>query len=170
MHIDIAPTILEICGVTKPADVKLDGRSIWPLLTRQQTNWPDRTLFSQSHRGDEPVLYHNFAARNQKWKLVSATGFALESLPASGPKFELFDMERDPYEQHDISAQNPDIIALARSRFPRRSSPKPRSIPSRRKNFPPARKVSKPGSKPVESESASASSSWLSSDGHRQLS
>ena len=94
MHIDLTPTFLEICGVAKPADVKLDGRSIWPLLTRQQINWPDRTLFSQSHRGDEPVLYHNFAARNQKWKLVSATGFGQESLPASGPKFELFDMAK----------------------------------------------------------------------------
>jgi arylsulfatase/arylsulfatase A len=117
MHIDIAPTILEICGVTKPADLKLDGRSIWPLLARQQTNWPDRMLFSQSHRGDEPVLYHNFAARNQKWKLVSATGFQLETLPASGPKFELFDMASDPYEQHDLAAQHPDIVAKLKAEY-----------------------------------------------------
>ncbi|HEY2415993.1 MAG TPA: arylsulfatase [Pirellulaceae bacterium] len=127
MHIDLAPTILEICGVTKPADLKQDGRSIWPLLTQtrsvsegpasQPTNWPDRTLFSQSHRGDEPVLYHNFAARNQNWKLVSATGFGLEKLPVSGPKFELFDMQSDPYELHDVASEHPDIVAKLKSEY-----------------------------------------------------
>lgn len=117
MHIDIAPTLLEICGATKPADLKQDGRSIWPLLTRQDTTWPDRTLFSQGHRGDEPVLYHNFAARSQKWKLVSATGFGPETLPASGPKFELFDMSSDPYEQNNLAAKHPDIVAQLKGEY-----------------------------------------------------
>src|SRR4029079_2195302 len=34
-----------------------------------------------------------------------------ESLPASGPKFELFDMQSDAYEQHDVASQHPDIVA-----------------------------------------------------------
>jgi arylsulfatase A-like enzyme len=116
-HIDLAPTILEICGVKKPADLKQDGRSIWTLLTRQKTEWPERTLFSQGHRGDEPVLYHNFAARTQKWKLVSATGFGPEMLPAGGPKFELFDMESDPYEQHNVAAEHADIVASLKAQY-----------------------------------------------------
>jgi len=116
MHIDVTPTILEICGVMKSGP-KLDGRSAWPLLMRQQTNWPDRTLFSQSHRGDEPVLYHNFAARTQKWKLVNASGFNLETLPAGGPKFELFDMESDAYEQHNVAAEHPDIVAGLKAQY-----------------------------------------------------
>jgi arylsulfatase A-like enzyme len=117
MHIDIAPTLLEICGVNKPSNLKHDGRSIWPLLTRQAKDWPERTLFSQSHRGDAPVLYHNFAARNQKWKLVSATGFGPETLPASGPKFELFDIQNDPYEQRDVASEHPDIVAKLKGEY-----------------------------------------------------
>jgi arylsulfatase A-like enzyme len=119
MHIDIVPTLLEICGVAKPSDGKFDGRSLWPLLTRQGNDQspPPRTLFSQSHRGDEPALYHNFAARTQKWKLVSATGFNLEALPASGPKFELFDMESDPYELHDVAAEHPDVLAKLKGEY-----------------------------------------------------
>jgi arylsulfatase A-like enzyme len=116
-HIDLAPTILEICGVKTPADLKLDGHSLWPLLARRNAEWPERTLFTQSHRGDEPVLYHNFAARQQKWKLVSATGFGPETLPASGPKFELFDMESDPYEQHDLAATHPDVVAKLKTEY-----------------------------------------------------
>ena len=123
-HIDVTPTILEICGVTKPADLKLDGRSIWPLLTgrvgvspAQSDEWPQRTLFTQAHRGDVPVLYHNFAARSQQWKLVSATGFGPEDLPASGPNFELFEMQSDPYELHDLSAQHSDIVAKLKGEY-----------------------------------------------------
>jgi arylsulfatase A-like enzyme len=116
-HIDIAPTILEVCGVAKPAVLKQDGRSIWPLLTRQSGQWPDRTLFSQGHRGDEPVQYHNCAARSQKWKLVSATGFGLETLPPGGPKFELFDMESDPYEEHNLADRQPDVLARLKGEY-----------------------------------------------------
>jgi arylsulfatase/arylsulfatase A len=116
-HIDVAPTILEICDVGKPADLKLDGRSLWPLLTRQKKDWPERTLFSQSHRGDEPALYHNFAARSQKWKLVSATGFNFEMLPPGGPKFELFDMESDPYEQKNVANEHPGVAAKLKAEY-----------------------------------------------------
>jgi arylsulfatase/arylsulfatase A len=116
-HLDLAPTILEICRVNKPAEVKFDGRSLWPLLTRSGGPWPERTLFIQSHRGDEPVLYHNFAARGRQWKLVSATGFGQESLPASGPKFELFDLESDPYEQTDVAGRHPDVVAKLKSQY-----------------------------------------------------
>jgi arylsulfatase A-like enzyme len=116
-HFDLAPTILEICDVQAPANVKFDGRSLWPLLSRAGSQWPARTLFAQGHRGDEPVLYHNFAAREERWKLVSATGFGSETMPASGPKFELFDMQADPYEQHDLAAQHPEIMAKLKSEY-----------------------------------------------------
>ena len=116
-HFDLAPTFLEICGVQSPANLKLDGRSLWPLLQGRAGAWPDRTLFTQGHRGDQPVLYHNFAARNQKWKLVSATGFGSEAMPAGGPKFELFDMQRDPYELKDVSAQHPEIVAKLKGEY-----------------------------------------------------
>ncbi|UCE48039.1 MAG: arylsulfatase, partial [Phycisphaerales bacterium] len=90
-HIDVLPTILDACGVQKPAGLELDGRSLLPLLKGQQVNWPDRTIVIQSHRGDKPVLYHHFAARTQRWKLLNASGFGNETLK-DGPKFELYDM------------------------------------------------------------------------------
>jgi arylsulfatase/arylsulfatase A len=116
-HIDLAPTFLEICGVKRPVELKLDGRSLWPLLKGNSSNWPDRTLFAQSHRGDQPVLYHNFAARTQKWKLVSATGFNLEQLPANGPKFELFDMSADPYETKDLATAQPQVVEKLKAEY-----------------------------------------------------
>ena len=94
-HIDVLPTILEACGVTLPPGLKLDGRSVWPLLRREPVKMKDRFLFVQSHRGDEPVLYHNFAVRTQRWKLVHNSGFGQERLPDRPIKLELFDMTND---------------------------------------------------------------------------
>ena len=68
--IDLAPTLLDLCGVAKPRQVKFDGLSLSPLLRGQPSGWPDRTLFFQWHRGDAPERYRAFAARSQDWKLV----------------------------------------------------------------------------------------------------
>ena len=73
-HIDLAPTLLDLCGVPKPQRVKFDGLSLAPLLRGQQVAWPDRMLFFQWHRGDAPERYRAFAARSQDWKLVQPLG------------------------------------------------------------------------------------------------
>ena len=53
-HIDVAPTLLELCGINRPPGVSFDGASLQPLLLGETENWPDRTLYVQWHRGDEP--------------------------------------------------------------------------------------------------------------------
>ena len=94
-HIDVLPTLLEACGVSKPAGLKLDGRSLLPLLRGDPANWPDRTLYTQWHRGDEPVLFRNCAARSQRYKLVDGK--------------ELYDLETDPAESRDISGERQEV-------------------------------------------------------------
>ncbi len=108
-HIDILPTLLDAAGVEPPAALRLDGRSLLPLLTGRETAWPDRTIYIQSHRGDAPVRYHNFAACGQRWKLLRATGFGRETPPSSTP-FELYDLLADPREERNVAAQHPDIV------------------------------------------------------------
>ena len=102
-HIDMLPTILEACAVSAPSDVHLDGRSLMPLMLGGQVDWPDRTLYFQWHRGDEPELYKNCAARSQQYKLVNGK--------------ELYDMAAGPGEQHDIAADHPDIVAQMRAEY-----------------------------------------------------
>jgi arylsulfatase A-like enzyme len=108
-HIDVAPTLLEACGVRPPARARFDGRSLWPLLTGQSVSWPDRTLYFQWHRGDVPTLGRACAARSQRWKLVQPLG-ANQNAPADAP-FLLFDMLSDPFELRDVAADHPDIVA-----------------------------------------------------------
>ncbi len=102
-HIDVFPTLLEAAGAKPPANVKLDGRSLMPLLRNPKTPWTDRTMFFQWHRGDAPELYRDCAARTQRWKLVRGK--------------ELYDLVADPQESKDVSADHPDVVAKLRSEY-----------------------------------------------------
>jgi len=69
-HIDILPTVLEGCGVALPRDLKIDGRSVLPLIQGKRMAWQERTLFFQWHRGERPNAFQAAAARNNRYKLV----------------------------------------------------------------------------------------------------
>lgn len=109
-HIDLAPTLLAACGVEPPSDVAFDGRSLLPLLTGQPADWPDRALFFQWHRGDEPELYRAFAVRTQQYKLVQPVGAGHQAFDAAA-RPELYDMVADPYEMHDLADREPQVAA-----------------------------------------------------------
>jgi len=115
-HIDVMPTILEACGVSRRQGLRLDGRSVLPLLEERPVDWFDRTLVIQAHRGNEAVRYHHFLARNQKWKLLNASGFGKE-LAAVEPRFELYDMAADPLELVDVAADHPEIVSWMRADY-----------------------------------------------------
>lgn len=108
-HIDIFPTILDVCQIKIPSHLKLDGKSFLPLLLNNRKKWPDRHIIIQAHRGNEPVLYHNFAIRNQEWKLLHASGFAKENFEGE-PHFELYNMMKDSLETKNLANQRPDIV------------------------------------------------------------
>jgi len=108
-HIDILPTLLAACGVDVPEGLSIDGRNILPLLEGAAQEWPDRTLYLQIHRGNEPILYRNFAARNQRWKIVQPLQFGEGPIPENAPIY-LFDMVQDPGESHNLAAEQPVIL------------------------------------------------------------
>jgi arylsulfatase A-like enzyme len=109
-HIDIVPTLLEACRVAPPPGVKLDGRSLLALLRGQKaSDWPDRTLFMQWHRGDYPEPGRAFLARSQRYKLLRP-----EPPPGGARKvapLELYDMEHDPFELKNVAALFPELVA-----------------------------------------------------------
>jgi arylsulfatase A-like enzyme len=116
--LDLAPTLIDACRVPWPAGVALDGKSLLPLLKGEAPDWPDRTLFAQWHRGDVPERYRAFAARTQRYKLVR-TEQAQRSIQPLEKTFELYDMEADPYELHNIAEANPDIVGRLRAAYDR---------------------------------------------------
>ncbi len=108
-HFDVMPTLLDAAGVAIPDEIHVDGRSFLPLLTGESTDWPDRNIVIQSHRGDAPRRYHHFMIRNQRWKLVHPTGFGGRGFDGA-PGFELYDMQADPLESTDLAGQEPETV------------------------------------------------------------
>ncbi|MEX2399390.1 MAG: sulfatase/phosphatase domain-containing protein, partial [Rhodothermales bacterium] len=116
-HIDVMPTILDAAGMEPPGDRAIDGRSLLPVLRRQEAAWGGRRLFIQSHRGDAPVRYHHATVLTPRWKLVNNSGFQRHGLPADEPTFALYDLVADPYAERDLAAEHPDVVDMLRDDY-----------------------------------------------------
>jgi len=89
-HIDILPTVLNLCGIPLPNEPRVDGRSLLPLLTGSNTKWAERPLFT----------YYNGkgAVRTNQYRLT---------IERDG-RTRLYDMWADPSQLSDISQEQPD--------------------------------------------------------------
>ena len=114
-HLDVMPTLLDAAGVPPPAGVKLDGRSLLPLLEGRPSEWSDRTLVLQAHRGNRPQAEHNMTVRTQRWKLVHPSGYS--EVPKPNTPFALYDLTADPHERTDLSTTEPAVAARLRTAY-----------------------------------------------------
>ena len=110
--LDITPTIVELTGSQMPRMNSFDGENVWNILTGgTQTHRPFYFVY------DGKVE----AVRDGKWKCVAPHKYRIVKTPGKdglpGMQIEnggetglaLFDLEKDPQESNDISAQNPEI-------------------------------------------------------------
>jgi arylsulfatase len=95
-HLDLVPTLAEICNLDLPKDRTIDGRSLLPLLKNPSTTLPERSLFSYWSRG-YPELYVNIALQRGDYKLIGNTDYG-----APVDKFELFNVYKDPFEETNL--------------------------------------------------------------------
>ncbi|MBH55174.1 MAG: N-acetylgalactosamine-4-sulfatase [Opitutaceae bacterium] len=108
-HIDIMPTLIDLCNLDMPRKIRFDGRSLKPLLRADADQWKERTLFVH-HQGrfneyvGDGFLFKNrdYAVMTEEWRLV---------------RDELFAIQSDPEQRNDVSAENPKIVKKLRSAY-----------------------------------------------------
>jgi arylsulfatase A-like enzyme len=99
-HLDFYPTLAELGGAKIPAGVKLDGRSLVPLLRNPAAPWPDRFLFTHVGRWDKGKAAESKFAKCR----VRNTRFSMVNM---GSGWELYDLQNDPGEKTDVLAKFP---------------------------------------------------------------
>jgi len=107
LTVDLAPTILELAGAPVPA--AMQGRSLVPLLQGRCTRW--RQEFFYEHLFRHRRIPQSEGVRTRRWKYV-------RYLLPEGPYEQLFDLETDPHELHDLARQrqHQNVLRLLRRR------------------------------------------------------
>src|ERR1700756_1838542 len=95
---DLLPTLVELCGVPTPKNVRFDGASLAKVLRDTATPMPERTLVVQY--GQKPEKWDSAVLWN-KWRLVHGS--------------ELYDLATDPGQQQNVADAHPDILARLRA-------------------------------------------------------
>jgi len=111
-HLDMFPTLVDLCGLKAPAAHKPDGRSLSGLL-RGGRGLPERTHFIQhnqivsagKYQMEDPQPWRNAVALSGRWRLVNGD--------------QLFDMSQDPGQQNNAAARYPEIVKSLRERYGR---------------------------------------------------
>ena len=94
-HVDVLPTLIDLCGLRTPDKVAFDGASLGPVLAGK-SEWPDRTLFVHSQRIEHPQKWRKSAVMTQRWRLVNGK--------------ELYDLQADPAQTRNAAAEHPDVV------------------------------------------------------------
>ena len=102
-HVDVLPTLAELCGVPIDHHCGRDGRSLAGALRDPAVAAPERTLFVHSQRIEHPRKWRNSAVMTERWRLVDGR--------------ELFDIVADPGQANDVAADHPETVAQLRLRY-----------------------------------------------------
>jgi uncharacterized sulfatase len=93
-HFDMYATAAAAAGAPMPNDRKMDGVDLVPFVTGEAAGVPHRALFWRSGASQTALV--------DGWKI---------NVSDPPGRSWLFDMNADPTEQHDLSAQRPDKLA-----------------------------------------------------------
>ncbi len=97
---DLFPTLLDLCGVARPAECHFDGTSLADLLRGKVKSLPERLLVVQygqvPKKGEACVIWG-------KWRLVKDS--------------ELYDVEADLAEKTNLIEKHPEVVKKMRAGY-----------------------------------------------------
>lgn len=98
-HVDVLPTLIDLCDLEVGVLPELDGTSLLGLLSEGNiSNLDERMLVTDTQRNQWPEKGRNSCVMQGSWRLVNGT--------------ELYDVSTDVGQKKDISAQFPEQVKL----------------------------------------------------------
>ncbi|MEC8323321.1 MAG: arylsulfatase, partial [Bacteroidota bacterium] len=95
-HIDVLPTLIELCGLKLNKPIDFDGKSLMPLINGSDENWSERLLITDSQRVEHPIKWRKSAVMSDNWRLVNGE--------------ELYNMVDDPGQTNDVALKEPKKV------------------------------------------------------------
>lgn len=99
LHIDVVPTLAELCSLTVPEGLQWDGQSFAGILENQD-EFKERMEFVQFHQGADAPDVWECAVMTPRWRLIRG--------------IELYDIKEDPGQQRNVAADHPQIAERLR--------------------------------------------------------
>ena len=104
-HIDVLPTLAELCNLELPENLELDGKSLVPILKAEQMNWPERNIFTFPIANK--LKPYPGSVRNNQYRLV----FERDS------SITLYDMLKDPGQKENLADQHPELVQTMSNQY-----------------------------------------------------
>ncbi|XAL98294.1 arylsulfatase [Phycisphaeraceae bacterium D3-23] len=107
-HIDLMPTILELCWQPENPELAalMDGQSLVPMIRESQgarSANDDWVYFVQSQRIERPAKWRTCCVMTDNYRLVNGA--------------ELYDLRNDPGQNEDLAARHPGRVAVMRGAY-----------------------------------------------------
>ncbi|HUP48983.1 MAG TPA: sulfatase [Thermoanaerobaculia bacterium] len=108
ISVDVAPTLLEIAGITIPPSMQ--GRSFLPLLDGKKIAWRDAFYYEFHEYPDyDHCARKHRGIRTERWKLIEFWERPVE--------YELYDLRADPDETRNLAASSPRMVRELKERM-----------------------------------------------------
>jgi len=116
--VDILPTVCGLLGIENPENRHLDGADLSPLLTGHGERFERHQPLFWHLQKSRPIV----ALREGRYSLVADPDYELstsnmfreawipEIKAGTYTNFRLYDLAKDPQQQHDISREKPDVF------------------------------------------------------------
>ncbi|MFP4059396.1 MAG: arylsulfatase [Bacteroidales bacterium] len=95
-HVDILPTLADLCNIDLDKTLNLDGFSLSEVLLEENHKLKDRALVVEVQRDMTPEKFNNSVVLKNNWRLING--------------HELYNLHADPGQLNDISEHYPDTV------------------------------------------------------------
>ena len=100
-HIDLLPTLAELCSLRIDSEIQFDGISLTPAIVNE-ARLPSRAVITHL-QPDRPRKWHHCAVMRSHWRLINGV--------------ELYDLRHDPGQGRDVAGDYPAIVAGLRADY-----------------------------------------------------
>ena len=102
-HVDVLPTLVDLCGLRLPKKIDFDGTSLRELLYTDGVRWPDRSLVVESQRMLDPKKWWTCAVMTDRWRLINGQ--------------MLYDVQKDRKQADDVADDYPETCERLRGDY-----------------------------------------------------